>query len=588
MKLAQLSRRAVMVAGASMVALAVGWGSVVPASAQSVPRTETLVLDSTLERIATPSNYNPFLPSTSLQAGLHQVGFESLFYLNLETGELQPWQAESYAFNDAFDEVTITLRDGVKWSDGVPFTADDVVFTMQMLKDNSASLGVWGSNAATWIKSVEAVDPRTVKFTLTSTNPSFVVNTFGARVWRVNQIVPKHIWEGKDPSTFTNFDLAAGWPVSTSPYKLVTSNSQETIWDRRDDWWGAETGFSKLPAPKRVIFTSVGTEERRVAMLTNNDIDAGYSIGRNSFETVHAANPKIVTWHAEMPYAYTDAGPRVLMFNNAVAPFDDARVRRAASYAINREALVDIAWEGMSRPIQWVTPSYPALMSYFEGSEKLFEANPASLFDPDRSAALMVEAGYQKDGSGFWADSSGKRIVLDIIGRQTEADAAKSVPVVTELLRRAGFDAQFRLLDSSSYYDAVYLGKASIFLTGISGGATDPYQSFEMYHSRHATPIGTVSTGANARWKNAEYDAIVDQMGTMAPTDPRFKELVGKALEIWLAEIPTAPLTDAALLATYNNTYWQGWPTSENPYFQPSFWWASALVSIAKIEPAAQ
>src|SRR5690606_10616051 len=104
---------------------------------QNLSRAETLVLDSTLERIATPENYNPFLPSTTLQAGLHQVGFESLFYLNLETGELEPWQAESYQFNDAFDEVTITLREGVTWSDGVPFTADDVAFTMQMLKDNS-------------------------------------------------------------------------------------------------------------------------------------------------------------------------------------------------------------------------------------------------------------------------------------------------------------------------------------------------------------------------------------------------------------------------------------------------------------------
>src|SRR5690349_8835186 len=78
--------------------------SPVAAQAQDVPRSETLILDSTLERIATPENYNPFLPTTTLQGGLHQVAFESLFYLNLETGELMPWQAESYAFNDTFDE----------------------------------------------------------------------------------------------------------------------------------------------------------------------------------------------------------------------------------------------------------------------------------------------------------------------------------------------------------------------------------------------------------------------------------------------------------------------------------------------------
>lgn len=580
-----LTRRGILALGVSTIAL-LAWNA--PTLAQDVPREQTLILDSTLERIATPENYNPFLPSTSLQAGLHQVGFESLFYLNLETGELEPWQAEGYRFNDAFDEVTITLREGVTWSDGVPFTADDVVFTMEMLKANAAALGAWGGNAATWVETVEAVDPRTVKFTLTSVNPSFVLNTFGARVFRVNQIVPKHIWEGKDPATFTNFDLAQGWPVSTSPYQLISSNNQETIWDLREDWWGAASGFKDLPAPQRVIFTSVGTEERRVAMLTNNELDAAYSIGKNSFETVHAANPDVVTWLPEMPYAYTDAGPRVLNFNNAVAPFDNALVRRAVSFAINREALVDIAWEGMSRPVSFPVPSYPAMLSYFEGDEDLFEAHPSSAFDPAQTEQLMTEAGYTKDGGGFWADSAGTRIVLDIIGRQTEADAAKSAPVVTELLKRAGFDAQFRLLDSSSYYDAIYLGQSNIFIGGISGGVTNPYQTFEMYHSRHATPLGTPSTGANARWSNPEYDAIVDEMGTMAPDDPRFKELVRQALAIWLEELPTVPLTDAALLASYNNARWTNWPTSDNPYFQPCFWWASALVSITEIEPAAK
>ena len=555
------------------------------AVAQAPSRAETLILDSSLERIATPENYNPFLPSTSLQGGLHQVGFESLFYLNLETGELMPWQAESYEFNDTFDEVTITLREGVMWSDGQPFTADDVVFTMNMLKDNSASLGVWGGNASTWVADVQAVDPRTVRFTLTGVNPSFVENTFGARVFRVNQIVPRHIWEGQDPATFSNFDLEKGWPVSTSPYQLVASNSQETIWDRRDDWWGAATGFNDLPAPKRVVFASAGSEERRVAMLINNDLDTAYSIGRGSFESVHAANPNVVTWLPEMPYAYTDAGPRVLMFNNAVAPFDNVLVRRAVSYAINRDALVDISWEGMSRPINWVAPSYPALASYFEGTEDLFEANPSSLYDPAETEALMLEAGYGKDGEGFWA-IDGERLVLDLIGRQTEADSAKSAPVVTQLLRRAGFDTQFRLLDSSSYYDAVYLGQAKIWLAGISGGVTNPYATFDMYHSRHAMPIGTASTGSNSRWANADYDAIVDEMSRLAATDPRMKELTREGLAIWLAELPTAPLTDAALLASYNNTYWTGWPTSDTPYIHPCFWWASALVSIATIEPA--
>ena len=560
----------------------------VAAPAQEVPRNETLIMDSTLERIATPENYNPFLPTTTLQGGLHQVAFESLFYLNLETGELQPWQAESYAFNASFDEVTIKLRDGIKWSDGVDFTSEDVVFTLNMLKENSANLGNWGGNAKTWVKDVVAVDPKTVRITLTATNPSYVVNTFGSRVYWTNQIVPRHIWEGQDPATFTNFDLEKGWPVSTSPYQLVAASNQETIWDRRASWWGADTGFAKMPAPARVIFTSAGNEERRTAMLINNELDTAYAIGKNSFESVHARNPKVVTWFPEMPYAYTDAGPRIIGFNNAIPPFDNALVRRAVSRAVNRDAIVDIAWEGMSRPIKFPAPSLAALAPFFEGTEDLFAQYPNTEFDPEATAALMTEAGYAKDAGGFWADASGTRLIIDLIGRQTEADSAKAAPVVTELLRRAGFDAQFRLTDSAGFADAVFLGKANIWLAQINGAVNNPYPSFDMFHSRHAAAIGSSATGSYSRFANPEYDAIVEEMGKLAIDDPKLKEQVRKALAIWLRELPVAPTTDSALLASYNHTYWTNWPTSDNPYFQPCFWWASALVSIVAIEPAAQ
>lgn len=577
-------RFAQMLSGAALgLALAL---APVGAQAQDVPRNETLILDSTLERIATPENYNPFLPTTTLQGGLHQVAFESLFYLNLETGELMPWQAESYAFNDTFDEVTIKLRDGVKWSDGVPFTADDVVFTMNMLKENSANLGNWGGNAKTWVKDIVAVDPLTVKITLTATNPSYVTNIFGSRVYWTNQIVPKHIWEGKDPATFTNYDPAQGWPVSTSPYQLVSANNQETVWARRDNWWGAETGFQKLPAPKRVIFTSAGNEERRTAMLINNELDTAYAIGKSSFETVHQRNPQVVTWFKEMPYAYTDAGPRIIGFNNAIPPFDNPLVRRAVSQAVNRDAIVDVAWEGMSRPISFPAPSLAALKPFFEGDEDLFEKYPNTVFDPKATEALMTEAGYTKGSDGFWADASGNKLVVDLVARQTEADSAKAAPVVAELLKRAGFDAQFRLVDSAGFADQVFTGKANIWLAQINGGVNNPYPSFDMFHSRHALEIGKSATGSYSRYANPEYDMIVEEMGKLSTDDPKFHDIVRQALEIWLRDLPVAPTTDSALLASYNHTYWKNWPTSDNPYFQPCFWWASALVSIVAIEPA--
>ena len=79
---------------------------------------------------------NPFVSGQYLDWGMWQAVSESLFYLNLETGKLEPWLAESGEYSDDDASVTVKLREGVKWADGVDFTADDVVFTIDMLKAN--------------------------------------------------------------------------------------------------------------------------------------------------------------------------------------------------------------------------------------------------------------------------------------------------------------------------------------------------------------------------------------------------------------------------------------------------------------------
>src|SRR5690606_37846282 len=109
----------------------------------------------------------------------------------------------------------------------------------------------------------------------------------------------------------------------------------------------------------------------------------------------------------------------------------------------------------------------------------------------------------------------------DLVARQTEADSAKAAPVVAELLKRAGFDAAFRLGDSAGFADQVFQGKANIWLAQINGGVNNPSPSFDMFHSRHALPIGSSATGSCSRYANPEYDAIVDEMGKLATDNPK-------------------------------------------------------------------
>ena len=237
-------------------------------SAQDVAREDTVIFDIDESSVPNPTNFNYLVPGTNQNQGAHQVLWEPLFILNYETGNIDPWLGLSFTANDAQDVWTLNLRDGVLWSDGEPFTADDVVFTIQMLLDDSTATLADAASMQQWVSSVKKIDDLTVEFDLLAPNPRFQLDYFSVRIWGGINIQPKHVWEGKDPFTFTNYDPDKGWPIGTGPYKLVTAAPTQFVWDRRDDWWGATTGFHRLPEPKRLIWQISGSEENKALLMS--------------------------------------------------------------------------------------------------------------------------------------------------------------------------------------------------------------------------------------------------------------------------------------------------------------------------------
>lgn len=579
-----LNRRLLLTTGSLLVLLAA-----IPSYAQTldeVARNETVVFENVEGRVAIPGNMNPYISGQNLDSGVWQATQESLFYNNLETGVLEPWLAESVAYNADSTELTIKLRPGVTWSDGVAFTAADVVFTIDMLKAN-AGLS-YSSDMNHWVKGVTAPDDQTVVITLTQPNPRFVVNYFGVRIFAAMVIAPKHVWENVDPLTFTNYDLEKGWPLGTGPYRLVRSTETETVFDRRDDWWAAATGFHALPAPKRAIWTGVGTEDARAAMAVNGDLDAIWVLSRSSFEIAKQRNPAIEGWTEAAPYAYLDACPRMLYINNAAKPFDDVRVRKALNHAINREQIAMIAFEGMTEASGSIFPPYAKLAELLERNAGLFEQSPVIDYDLAGTDALMTEAGFVKNGEGLWTDAGGAPVSFTIITPTGEADMLKMGNVIVAQLRAAGFDASFKPVEMSVYFTDVSTGTANVYIRGVCGSVADPYDSFDLFHGRRAAPIGEAADGPFAtRFANAEFDAVVDQMAVTSPDDPAYDGLADDALRIWTEELPAIPLVQARLLTPFSTQYWTNWPTAENAYFQPGHWWLSGSQILINLQPAA-
>src|SRR5258708_5087135 len=155
------------------------------ATAQTtVARADTVIFDIDDAAVANPNNFNDFVPGTNKNQGAHQAMWEPLFILNYETGKIQPWLGLSFTANDTADVWTLKLRDGVKWSDGVAFTADDVVFTANMLLDDKTATLNRAAAWQQWIKSHKKIDTLTVEYDLKAPNPRFQLDYFSVKLWR--------------------------------------------------------------------------------------------------------------------------------------------------------------------------------------------------------------------------------------------------------------------------------------------------------------------------------------------------------------------------------------------------------------------
>ncbi len=549
-----------------------------------VPRNRTLVIDCAEVnicggQIADHDSFNPYLPGTTSRTGYNFL-YEPLYYYNAfrETDNLIPWIAESHHFNDDYTEVTVKIRDGVEWSDGTPWTVHDLVFTINMLKAHAPTL-LFSTDMQTWVKKAEALDAHTAHITLKAPNPRFIFNYFTYNFGIGIPIIPKHIWEGQDPEIFANFDLSQGWPVVTGPYRMTRSGPQQRVWDRRGDWWAQKVGFKQLPKVERLIYLTYMDETKRVQNLLTNTIDTSLDLRPPNIEAVVQQNPHMTTWTGrQLPYGYLDFWPISLGFNNLEEPFNNAAVRRAINYAIDRTQLIEIGWLGSGSLTLLPFPDFPPMRQHTDKIKDLLAERQTGMYDPQRTTAIMEEEGWERDTEGVWIkDGQRFKIVIDIAPIFQDL-----TPVLKAQLDRAGFNASFRM--TADFYTRQTQGDALAYLTGHGGSVRDPYFTLSFYHSRHIQPSGTPTTYF-WRWKNIEFDALVDAMGQTAPDDPALDGLFRQAMEIWLDELPSIPLVQWYHRIPHNERYWTNWPSAENPYIHSAYWHRTWLLVLLELEP---
>jgi peptide/nickel transport system substrate-binding protein len=558
------------------------------AESGQVARKDILVIPSNVN-IPAPDIWNPYIPGTFILPGMNQNMMEPLFMLNYETGNIDGWLAESYEANETLDEWTVKLKPGTEWSDGTPLTSEDVVFTINLLKDNAPNLN-WSGAVAQWVESVEAVDDRTIKFTLTGGNPRFVMENLAGTTSQAIVPLPKHVWEGKDPITFKNeYNAETGWPVFSGPYVVKSFSSTEFVYKRNDNWWGAKSGAFNLPAPLEIHRPWVGDAATGQQMLANNESDIGGGNNPSTNQALQAQNPKLVAYTNEPPLGWIDPCPRMLTVNSMVPPWDNKEMRWALSYAINRQQIVDVVNEGAGATSNFIFPAYEALAPFQEAINEIVA--PIGEFNQDKSRELIEKNGYTLDaGTGKYVGADGTTLTLDIVLPPFMEPWAR---MVSQQLNDVGIDAVLRVLEWGVFRDQTGRGQftAATQWDGC-GSVIEPWFGMQRYHKKWVNPIGTPgteyvdNTNNGGRWVNDEYSALIDELGALPLGDPRVVDLMKQAVTIWADELPDIPLVQTPVFILFNETYWTNWPTKDNNYVQPPSHWQHFLRVLTELQPA--
>jgi len=495
--------------------------------------------------------------------------YEAMFYYTATNDKTYNHLAESYEYNDDATELTVNLRKGVEWSDGSPFTATDVAFTYNTLVERAPDYRD-SARMATLLEEATAIDDYTVKFAFTKPNYRFHFTECTFRMDRGTEIVPEKVY--KDVADWREFGFHYSqnpdWPLVTAGYKLSEDTVDHRHYDRRDDWWAYKTGFfTALPEPERIVHLPHTDDTQAAELIINNEIDESLDMRPRLIETVMIRAPHVTTFSGrEKPYGYTDWWPISMYFQTPVAPYDDPRVRWAIAYAVDQQQLVDVGWIGAGTSTSHFFPAYPGLLKYIDSIGDILEEYNVLDVNLDKSADLMIEAGFEKNADGFWAKDG---VVPDAdiwAGVPLFGDIA---PITAEQLRKAGFNSTH--VTPPDVWTGKGDGRAMLHFFGHGGSVKDPFTTMDMYHIREVQPLG-VDCGANRpRWSNQEYSDIVDELSLISPDDPATFDLFRQAMTIWYRELPEVPLVQWFHRTPWNTTYWTGWPSPANPY-NTSMW----------------
>lgn len=516
-----------------------------------------------------PSTFNPPLNDSLFSQIVYGLIFDSLIEQNGLTAELQPALAESWEISEDKKRITFTLREGLKWSDGEPFTVDDIVFSYNQIYLNpqipSGQRDILRIGNSGAFPSVRKIDDRRVEFTVPEPFAPFLRYAGGVT------ILPKHILEKsvqtKDASG--NLQFLSTWGSNTDPrqiigngpYRMVSyTPAQRIVFERNPNYWRKDDLGNAQPYIERIVVEIVQSEDSQLIQFRSGSLDS-IGVPADKFSLLKREEER---GNYTIYNGGPESGSRFIGFNlnkarnNKGKPFVDPiksrwfnslAFRQAVAYAIDRETMKNNIYRGLGA-VQHSTIGVesPYYLSPQEGL-KVYDYNPK------KAKELLLGAGFKYNSQGELLDWDGNRVRFTLLVKAEEKPRVDAAVQIQQDLNGIGIKTDLQVLNFNTIVQKLQRRDWQAYVGGFGGGGVEPHSSFNIWASTgtlHQFNQGQLPGEAPIQGREvSDWEKEIDNLfdaGVKELDDKKRKEIYGRFQKIVAEQVPFIYLVNSLSL----------------------------------------
>ncbi len=516
-----------------------------------------------------PDNLNPFIGWENSSFEIWALQYDFLFGFGADENPTLDLAAEfptreNGGISPDGKVWTIKIRQGVKWQDGAPLTAEDVAWTYNYNIENE----LYAFQIMTiGIDHAEVVDPYTVKIVCTRPKADM------ERLWL--PILPKHVWSEVKPSLVESSYSNKPPIIGSGPFQVVEFKKGRYLrMVRNPDYWGRQ------PAVDEIVFLTYQNPDTMTQDLKLGTLDAAWGLPQAQYKQLQSTAGLEALSYNYRNWDYLDINCYEEPGSLGHPVLRDPAFRQALNYAIDRERLVSIAWSGNAAPgttimppKTWVDPDY----HWQPPADQLYS------FDTAKAGQMLDAAGYtDSDGNGI-REYKGEDITLRLYALAGDVHGQGEGKLITGWLKELGLKMDFEVIDEGALEDRLWNYKGDTYAPDFDlylwdwDGYDDPGQTLATLTSAQ------IEAWNEPCWSNAEYDRLSTEQAAQLDPQQR-KDLIWRMQQIIYEETPWVVLTYPDHLEAYNTDKWTGWTRVMNGN-GPAFYTAGNIDTYLNLKP---